>query len=1512
MRNNGRWSAALLWLGLLSGAAGVAAQTTSSPSLRLDRPGGGFELICLASPLVLEVLAGETTLSAAALQNNLGCPAGFDAPAGAHFQPPPAAGGEQPPARTAAFPNGGQFPPRLILDLPGGGAAERCLAEIPAVLSAADQPTFVVLQALQADGGCPVAGGTVTINSFTLAPDPLDIAANNCTVGGLPRTCLTAAWNVTVPAGVTSPGCTVTQIGGGLSMQPAGFTNPSAFTNPGNPGQFIAAMPALQWPLNTTGVTTGLKTFRMTCDPGGQSVQRTVQFNQSDVAITAFNIVQSVAPQGGTIDFNWQVTVSGAPAAPSCALRSLTAGVIDPVPVNLSPAPGNQSGSGSAAILPGAPTGDRVFRFECTPGMSTSDDTVNITPPPVVTISSFDIVPASAEQGQMVQFNWSVEVLNAPPSPSCTLTSVNDGVIDPVPVILDSTPNGQSGSEQMILLTNAPLGTQNFLFTCQPGGNQAGDSLTVQSPSNPQTIPVDFTPELTAFRGQPLAFGWAVFLQDNPASPSCTVSSTTGGVVNPLTLPLPTAPVSQSGSNSIDIQAGAPLGNRVLRFQCLPGSQFIDVAVTVQDPPQPQILIDAFDVIETQVPQGGVLNFTYTVTLVNDPANPSCTLVSTGNFPNQTIPLPAAPATQSGSGNVTLNPPPSTTGTITVRLTCGPNFAQMTDTVEVVLASTPNVGIMTFDIVEDSIDEGTGFTVNWAVVVSGSPASPSCVLTGNMAGVIDPVTVPLTSKPADQNGSFFVNLLPGAPSGVQSFDFSCTPGSSQRTEFVSIVAAGANPRIQINSFNIVQTAAVQGGTINFDWNVTLLDMPSNPVCSLNASGVINSVTVPLAPSPATQSGSGTAQILAGAPTGSHIFTFNCAPGGASLSDSVLITTPATPEIFIDDFQIVQATAGAGEFIDFTFAVTLSNNPANPQCTLSSVGTIDPVTIVLAGNPTQSDAGSVQIRADATQGDKNFVFSCTPGSDSVTRTLTITPPGTPSVGIVGFNIVETNAAQGATINFDWSVVLTDNPQNASCTLSSNTPGVISDVVVALDPQFGSNQSGSGIATVLGTAPTGSQGFSFTCTPGGALRTDSVDITASGGNPEVLINSFAVIESSAPQGGQLNFDWSVTLVDNPSPASCVLSADNAGVLANNVTIGLGATPSVQSGSGTVNLAPGAPAGIHTLRFTCNPGGNFAVDTVDVTSVAAPAVEVNSFNIAETGAGQGGTINYTFSVTLLNNPSNVSCTLTSTTEGVIDPVTILLPSTPASQSDVGSVQILAGAPTGIRTFRFECNPGGQFRTDTVNITAPGTLAILDFNVRNVTAPRGSDVIFDFTVQRQNNPVNPSCTLSSPGVIMPVTVPVPTGGTTVQSISDQLANILLEAPLGDADFTLTCTPGGQTAVDIVTIEPVPPPGIQIIDFEILQTTAAPGAVIDFTFSVRRIGLPPAPECVLLAFSTIDDLTVPISTAGNATVDDSDMVQIRPDAPASGQAGTQFTFACRISPSEPFADSQGDVVFVQ
>ncbi len=281
--------------------------------------------------------------------------------------------------------------PRVRFNLPSGGFTEVCLETAAASVDIQDDTDIlIVADAAANDLGCP--GSDPIINSLSATPAVLDLTSLNCDLDNNnvdDAVCLFVNWNVT-PA-ISQTTCDIQQIEpvAKFSMNPFQFSNPSAFVDPANPTLFASVVNGLEWPVNLSTATAGLKRFRMTCSAvgGGAPVSAVFESTFVDgadptVTIDTFNITQTSADQGSTINFNWNVTLNNGPTAPTCTLSSPSTITTVSVPVTGAP------GSSTATILSSSPLGSRPFTFSCRPDggspvTDTATDNVNITAPDI-------------------------------------------------------------------------------------------------------------------------------------------------------------------------------------------------------------------------------------------------------------------------------------------------------------------------------------------------------------------------------------------------------------------------------------------------------------------------------------------------------------------------------------------------------------------------------------------------------------------------------------------------------------------------------------------------------------------------------------------------------------------------------------------------------------------------------------------------------------------------------------------------------------------------------------------------------------------------------------------------------------------------------------------------------------------------------------------------------------------------------------------------------------------------
>lgn len=286
----------------------------------------------------------------------------------------------------------GTPPPSLRVNLPDGSTQDVCLESGQTAVRVVNGETFLEVDALEQDLGCPPAD-TININSLSLTPASLDFTGTNCTIGTTDGACLFVTWDISVGFNLSDPNCTLEQTvpSGKFSMLPFEIENPSNFVDPGQEDTFVPVItsPGLAWSVNQGAVTPGTKTFRMVCTAVGlpsPAISNTVSVTMTDgttnpnVAINSFGINQASAVQGTSVTMAWNVSLQDSPTNATCTLAST--GVINPVTLNFPPGGSDPvSGQQTVPLLATAPLGSQTFTFTCSPGAAVANDTVNITEP---------------------------------------------------------------------------------------------------------------------------------------------------------------------------------------------------------------------------------------------------------------------------------------------------------------------------------------------------------------------------------------------------------------------------------------------------------------------------------------------------------------------------------------------------------------------------------------------------------------------------------------------------------------------------------------------------------------------------------------------------------------------------------------------------------------------------------------------------------------------------------------------------------------------------------------------------------------------------------------------------------------------------------------------------------------------------------------------------------------------------------------------------------------------------
>lgn len=290
-----------------------------------------------------------------------------------------------------------QPPPMLRITFNDGSPQQMfCLEAAPATIDVLNDETFIEVTAFPQ---CPPSDN-IQIDSFLVDVDPnaapaagtnvnfdINNDVNNCSVGGQTTTCLFFTWDTLVGFNVDVPSCTIQQDGSPV-MTPTIIINPSnnAPAEPPLTPSYVEDLtaPGLAWPINIASVTAGTSlTYRLNCT-GVPSTSEAVTVNFVDnstppsVQINNFNVTQTNAAQGSTVNFSYNVSLLNGPTSPSCTLTS---------PSTISSqtfAVSGGTGSGTASILASSPTGNRTFTLSCRPDATTAPtdtdtDIVNVT-----------------------------------------------------------------------------------------------------------------------------------------------------------------------------------------------------------------------------------------------------------------------------------------------------------------------------------------------------------------------------------------------------------------------------------------------------------------------------------------------------------------------------------------------------------------------------------------------------------------------------------------------------------------------------------------------------------------------------------------------------------------------------------------------------------------------------------------------------------------------------------------------------------------------------------------------------------------------------------------------------------------------------------------------------------------------------------------------------------------------------------------------------------------------------
>ena len=1341
----------------------------------------------------------------------------------------------------------------------GGGdptcpAAARCTASAgPTAVNAPQLTLTKVASAGAFTVGTPATYTLQVSNNGTAATTAIstitDVIPTGLTIGTLPAGCLAAGQTVTctVPLGLAPPN-SVSFI---IPVTPTEAALPSVTNTASVSGGGDPTCPAAARCVSSTGAIPVTGSPELTVDkiagvPTGATAGSTIEYsfeatNSGNVTITNLQVVDALldapavcplttlAPgistictgthtitqaeiDAGTVDNSATVTgtAPGGGTIPSLPDTTSTSIAANPsVTIAKSALTATYSGIGEVIDFEYLVTNTGNVTIN---SLSVSDDRIAVVTCPVTTLAPLDFTTCTGSYTVVA-----ADLLGSPgtvtniATPSATpvrgvLPVVSDSVTitessNPINAVADPVGpvNGLTGGTGVInVLDNDTLGgppvnpaditlvpvtsgplTVNADGTLDVAPNTPAGTYTivyeiceVANPTNCSSATVTVTVAPAPIVANNESAGPVIGLSGGTAVIDVLVNDTLNGApVNPaeITLvPVTSGPLTVNADGTVDVAPNTPAGLYTIVYEIcevLNPLNCDEATVTVAVAGAPVIATDdVTDPVDGTTGAVGLINVldndTYDSVAV-DPANITLVPVTTGPLTvNADGTLDVAPGTPAGTYQIVyeiceaLNPTNCDTATVTVTVSEAPIVA-INDAAGPVNGTDGATGVV------NVLDNDT---------LDGVPVTPA-----------DVTLVPVTTGPLTVNADGTLDVAPGTPAGTYTIVYEiCETLNPTNCDTATVTVTVDAAPIVANEDSVVPVNGTDGGTglVNVLDNDTLNGAPVNPA---------NITLVPVTTGPLTVNADGTLDVAPNTPAGTYTIVYEiCEVLNPANCDTASVTVTVEPAPIVaneDSAGPVNGTDGGAGVVNVLDNDTLDGAPVNPADV-----TLVPVT---TGPLTVNADGTVDVAPGTPAGTYTVVYEICEvlnPANCDTGTVTVTVDAAP--------IVANEDSAGPVNGVDGGTGVVNVLDNDTLDGVPVNPADVTLVPVTTGPL---TVNADGTVDVAPGTPAGTYTLVYEiCEVLNPTNCDTGTVTVTVDAAPIVANE----DSAGPVNGADGGTGVVNVLDNDTLDG--VPVNPADVTLVPVTTG----PLTVNADGTVDVAPGTPAGSYTVVYEiCEVLNPTNCDTATVTvTVDAPPIDAVDDAGTLVGGGAGGVAveNVLVNDTVGGAPATLA-TVTLAQVSTSNPNVTLDPAT-------GRISVAPGTPAGSYTVVYRIcdvlNPGNcDTASVTVTVESGPLVAVEDVGsvssgtVGGIAVP---NVLVNDTIG--GTPVSPSVvTLVQVGTTQPgVTLDTATGAVSVAPgtpvgtyvVTYQVCEIANPTNCSTASVTVVVNPGLIVAV--------------------------------------------------------------------------------------------------------------------